>query len=234
MGDDDGATTILDALGDEGVAALEKLGERRHVEAGTVLFEPGDELTRMDIVITGAVEVSIVLENGVEHLVGTLRDGAILGTAQGGHAGGAAGRARAVESCELLTFPCGSLDSVLGEHAQLALPVLNALLGQMRAMIQLAIADLKNTVRWNAEIAGIAQLSFGDLITSADGVTVELLNGRSITGRILRVDPHSHGGYVVMKCDDAKLHVVRSEAIVSIECGKAPSAAAQPAAEGGA
>ena len=50
MGDDDGATTILDALGEDGVAALEKLGERRHVAAGSVLFEPGDELTHMDIV----------------------------------------------------------------------------------------------------------------------------------------------------------------------------------------
>jgi len=227
MSNDGGPMTILDALGDQGIAALEKLGERRHVAAGTVLFEPGDELERMDIVISGAIEVAIVLDGGVEHLVGTIRDGAVLGALQQGEASGALGRARAVESCELLTFPSDALPKLMQDHPAVAIPVLTALVGQMRAQAKLAIEDLLNTVRWNADITGISQLTFGDLITSAKGVTLQLLDGRSIAGRILRIDPDHHGGYIVVKCGDEKLHIVRSAAIVSIECD-APSCQAGP------
>jgi CRP-like cAMP-binding protein len=214
------AATILDALGEAGVTALEKLGERHHVAAGTVLFEPGDDLQRMEIVVTGAVEVAIILDGAIEHLVGTIRDGGILGALQQSEAGGAAGRARAIESSELLAVPCGALEKVLEELPHLALPVLGAMVRQMRAQGKLAIADLLNTVRWNAEITGISQLTFGDLITSAQGVTLQLSDGRALAGRILRIDPDSHGGYLVLKCTSGKLHVVRSEAIVSIECGR--------------
>jgi len=217
MGDTDKAKTILEALGDEGVTALEKLGERRHVAANTVLYEPGDELSGFDIVVHGAIEVAIVPDDGIEHVVGTLRDGAILGVLQSGTQGGAAGRARAVESCDLLTIPHGALLQVLQEKPHLTMAVMTAVVDQMRAQAQIAIADLMNVVRWNADITGISQLSFGDLITSTNGVTLHLADGRAVSGRVLRIDPEQHGGYVAIKCGDGKLHIVRSEAIVSIE-----------------
>jgi len=222
MGDDDGAATILSALGEKGIAALEKLGERRQVEAGTVLFEPGDEIEHMDIVVTGAIEMAIVLDGGAEHLVGTIRDGGLLGALQAGEEGGAAGLARAIAPCDLLTIPCGALPQLMQDMPELAIPVLTAMIAQTRAQARLAIADLLNTVRWNADITGISRLSFGDLITSAEGVTVQLLNGRSVAGRILRSDPDEHGGYMVLKCGDEKLHIIRAAAIASIECD-APS-----------
>lgn len=209
--------SIRDALGDAGLAKLEAAGERVVLPAGTVLSEPGDPIDELCLILRGAVEVFLVLDGDVERLVGTLRDRGLLGAIAVAEPMPSGGRARTSEETELIRISRDALQDLLRNDSELALAVWPAIAAQMARQARIAIDDLVNTGQWAAQVAGISQVGFGDLLAGPDGVVLRLVDGRSLSGRLLRIDLTEGSGYLVIDDGEGTLHVVRGAGIVSLE-----------------
>ncbi len=217
MSDEHAPGSIVEALGEGGLAKLEAAGERLTLEPGTVVYEPGDPMEHQYLLLSGAIEVSLVLDGGLERLVGTLREGALLGALAADGSLPSAGRCRVTEATDAVKIGGAELRALLAGDDALALRVLPAMMAQMGKQARIAIDDLVTTAHWAAQVSGISQLSFGDILASADGVTLRLTDGRTLAGRIVRVDLEESGGFLVLRDVSDTLHVVRGAGIVSIE-----------------
>jgi CRP-like cAMP-binding protein len=209
--------SIREALGPEGIAKLEAAGERLQLEPGVVLAEPGDPIDELSLILSGAVEVFIVLDGGVERLVGTLRDRGLLGAMALTEPMVAQARARTCEPTEILRIHRDALHKVLDDDLELAVKVMPALIAQLGKQARIAAEDLVNTAQWAAQVSGITQTSFADLLTGADGVVFRLVDGRSLRGRVLRIEPMEGAGFIVLDDGEGTVHVIRAPAIVSME-----------------
>ena len=217
MSDEQPPQSIVEALGDEGLAKFEAAGERLSLEAGTALAEPGDPVDDLYLILSGSIEVFLVLEGGVERLVGTLRNRGLLGALAIAQPMTSRARSRTAEPTEVIRISRDAIHQLMSSDAELALALYPALVTQICVQARIAIEDLVNTAQWAAQVSGITQVSFGDLLSSPQGVTLQLLDGRTLKGRVVRLDLQDSGGYLVLDDGEGTLHVVRGAAIVSIE-----------------
>jgi len=217
--------TVLDALGDEGLNRLEQFGRRQHFEPGAAVFVQGEPVDECHLILSGAIEMFLVLDDGTERLVGTLREGGLAGAiALAGHAP-SAGRARASEPTDVVTIPRGALRTLLDGDMELTMRLVPALFLQMGRQANLAIEELVRTARWSADISGLTRLPFGDLLTTPREITAHLVGGRAVRGKVLKYDASAAGGFLVLGTENGGLELVRLEAVASLECPRADSPA---------
>lgn len=212
---------IIEALGDEGMARLEAIGTRQRFEAGTMVFVEGEPLDECHLILEGAIEMLLVLEDGTERLVGTLREGGLAGAVVlAGHAV-TAGRARTAEPTDVVTIRRGVLRQLLDGDMELTMRFVPALIAQMARQAMVAVEELVRTARWSAEISGLTRLPFGDLVTTPREITAHLVNGREVTGQVLKYDGDAAGGgFLVFRVGEERLEVVRLDAVASLDCPK--------------
>lgn len=210
--------SVLEALGDEGLARLEQFGRRQVFGTGETVFTEGEAAEECHLLLSGAVEAFVVLEDGAERLVHTARRGALLGalalTGDAFHAG----RMRAVEPTEVVTVPRGGLRHLLQGSPDMVWTVVPAVMRQMAEQALVAVRELVATTRWAASISGLTRLPFGELVTTPHEVALRLLDGRTVTGRVLRFDEGEGGGWLVVDAGRDRLEIVRLAAVASIEC----------------
>lgn len=212
-----GPLTVLEALGGEGTRRLEQLGRRQHFEAGTTVFVEGEPLDECHLIIEGAIEMFLVLEDGTERLVGTLREGGLAGALVLAGQAVTAGRARAAEPTDVITVPRGAVRSLLDGDMELTMRLVPALIAQISRQALVAVGELVRTARWSAQVSGLTGLPFADLVTGPDEVTVHLVSGREVRGQPLRYDASDGGGVLVLQTSASGLEVVRMDAVASIE-----------------
>jgi thioredoxin reductase (NADPH) len=125
---------IFPSLSIEQFAILERYGERRHVDAGTVLFTQGERHIAMYVILSGKVEIS--RGSAIEtHVIGTHGPGSFTG-----EAGTLAGRAaiasgRAVIDCEVIVIDESSLRTLVISEADLSETIMRAYILRRMAFI---------------------------------------------------------------------------------------------------
>ena len=115
-------------------AILERYGEHRHIDAGTVLFMQGERHISMYVILSGKVEIS--RGSAVEtHIIGTHGPGSFTG-----EAGTLAGRAaiasgRAVTDCEVIVIDESALRTLVISEADLSETIMRAYILRRMAFI---------------------------------------------------------------------------------------------------
>lgn len=117
------ASRVFAGLPAQGLAALAEIAQPTALRAGEMLFRAGEPCTQLYVVSTGRLEI-LGGREGRERTAGVVSRGDVLGT----HAALEPARhgvgARATVAATVLAFDGDALRAVLGQHADVAVPVL--------------------------------------------------------------------------------------------------------------
>ena len=200
----------LDAL-----AGLARVGT---LEPDEILFEEGDPATAAFVIASGAVRISKAVLVESDRTLAVLRTGTFFGEAGVIDASPRSATATALETCEIVALPADPMRLWIATHPQAGVTVLNHLGRQMMQRLRATNEFLKETVSWGLEVSGASLLGLDELISQRATLQVGLGSGRSIAGRLARLDREEDGRIRLWLADlDGHVHLVPYHAVETIQ-----------------
>jgi CRP-like cAMP-binding protein len=178
---------IFSGLTHDERAFVVSVAVEKRFEAGEVVFSAGDEGGESYVVVDGAVELQMTVED-LETTLLTVRSGGIFGVLSWLDGGTRPVTARAVEPTEALAFDPSSMDGLRDASPAAAARVLRALATRLAEGVRTMAERYRSLLRWNLDVSGASGLGFDRAITDRIDVAVELTNGSRAEGTLLKVD----------------------------------------------
>jgi CRP-like cAMP-binding protein len=195
----------------EALDELAGLAREGRLQEGEVLFEEGDPTTAVFVITAGAIRISRAVLVNTNRTLAVLPAGTFFGEAgligESGRSGRSA-TASAVTECELVALPHEAMRAWLTHHPAAGVKVLERLGQQMLARLRATNELLKETVVWGLEVSGASLLSLDRLITQRATLRVALASGRTVSGRLVRVDRDEGDAKLWLVDLDGQVHLV--------------------------
>lgn len=205
------ALAKLDVFADcseEALDELASLAREGSLNQGEVLFEEGDPATAAFIITAGSIRVSRAVLIDTDRTLAVLPAGTFFGEAGIIDGFPRSATASAATSCNLVALPRESTQEWLARHPTAGVKVLERLGRQMLARLRSANDFLKETVVWGLEVSGASLLSLDRLISQRATLRVGLASGRTISGRLVRVDRDEGDAKLWIVDIDGQVHLV--------------------------
>lgn len=170
----------LDALAD-----LARLGS---LEPDEILFEEGDPATAAFVIVAGSIRISRAVLVSTDRTLAVLHAGTFFGEAGVIDEFPRSATATAMDACEIIALPREPMRAWLSAHPVSGVKVLEHLGRQMMSRLRATNELLNETVRWGLEVSGASLLNLDRLIRDRPTLQVSLASGRSVAGRLVRVD----------------------------------------------
>ena len=197
----------------EALDALADLARVGTLEAGENLFEEGDPATAAFVIASGSIRVSKAVLVDSDRTLAVLRAGTFFGEAGIIDASPRSAKATALETCEVLALPQDPMRLWLAAHPAFGVSVLNHLGRQMMNRLRATNEFLKETVVWGLEVSGASLLSLDRLMNQRATLHVGLISGRSVAGRLVRVDREDGDTKLWLADRSGKVHLVPYHAV---------------------
>lgn len=199
---------------DDAMDALAAIAEVGTLEPGEILFEEGDPATAAFVIASGSMRISKAVLVDSDRTLAVLHAGTFFGEAGVIDASPRSATATAVGDCELVALPREPMRGWLAAHPASGVTVLNHLGRQMMVRLRAMNEFLKETVTWGLEVSGASLLSLDRLMTQRATLQVWLGSGRSVAGRLARVDREEDGDIRLWLADlDGQMHLVPYHAV---------------------
>lgn len=184
---------------------------------GERVFEEGDEGDEVFVVRFGRVRISKAISLDSQRTLAVVGPGGIFGELAMVDAGPRSAAATAVEPSEVLAIGRASFQQLVSERSELGTKMLGRFAATLAERLRLTNDLLRDTVAWGMDVSGAAALNLQGIIKLAPEVTVELSSGRSIVGRLIKVDRSAAGVDLLVREErDERLVLVPYHAVVSI------------------
>ncbi len=198
----------FDLLPREALEALVRKIEIRYVRKGTVIMSPGDVVTMLSVVRSGAVET----HDGEGNLLARLGEGEVFGVRALFRGGRAVHRSAAIEDCLLYQIPAPAFERLRRDHAAFAFHFAPLEGGRLKEaqpldgersfpLLSMRIADLLRrppvTVAPETPVREASQRmrdeGVSSLLVSEGGKLVGILTDRDLRNRVLAagLDPQT-------------------------------------------
>ncbi len=192
---------------------LASLAREGSLETGEVLFEEGDPATAAFVITSGVIRISRAVLVDTNRTLAVLPAGTFCGEAGVIDEFPRSATASAATDCELVALPREPMQAWLARHPHSGVRVLEHLGQQMLARLRAANELLKETVLWGLEVSGASLLSLDRLMTQRATLRVGLASGRTVAGRLVRVDRDEGDAKLWLVDLDGQVHLVPYHAV---------------------
>ena len=200
---------------DSEVEILSKIAAHGHYEKGQVLFEADDPGDSVYIVASGAVDLYTIVNGDIEQTLLSVREGGFIGIMSLVDDGIREINARISENAELYKFEKESLAQIISDGGGLALKLLRLVADITSTRTRIVLNSLRQNLEWTMQVSGLAALDISQLIVDQVKIKIEMMNGKNITGTIMKAEEHPHGYELYVKTGDGTLHFIPYHAIAS-------------------
>jgi CRP-like cAMP-binding protein len=191
--------------------------EQQVLVAGEELFRESENGESLFILQTGRVEISKRIRGDVERALASFGPGDVIGEMSFIDGARRSAGARTTEASEFLALSRTAFVRVQREHPHVAAHLYRNLSAIVAARLRTTNELYREAVAFGMEATGAQSLNLKAFAEELRRVTVHLMNGAALQGRILQMDQHPAGYTVVIKLDSDKLTVVPYHAISRID-----------------
>ena len=201
---------------DSEVETLAALAQHREYEQGHLLFgeeDPGDSVY---FVGSGAVDLYTIVEGNLEQTLLSVREGGFIGILtllEDGYTRDI--NARVSESTELFRFDKESLAQLISDGGKLGLKLLRVAAKIAATRTRIVLASLRQNLEWTLQVSGLAALDISQMIVDQVDIKIEMMNGKHLTGTIMKAEERPHGFEIYIKTGDGTIHFIPYHAIAS-------------------
>lgn len=185
--------------------------------AGDSVFKEGDEGDTLFIVESGSIEIYKTIRGDVDRVLGTVGPGEIFGEMTFIDGSKRSAGARTVEPTALLVLSRNDFNKLAETHPGVAAATFAALAQILAERLRHQNDAYKESVTAYLEATGVSRLNLQKLVEGLRPVTVHLLGGGSITGRLVDLENQAPGWAVFLKDASDKVSLIPYHAIVRIE-----------------
>ena len=206
---------IFSDLGPDELALVAGLAREESWNPGQEVYAMGDEGSSMILVREGLIEL-FGLAGGVEKHFMTVRPGNVFGLLALIDPGQRPATARVVEPTTGLRFEGEDLSELMEAHPALGIKLFKALLEVLGERVRILSDQYRDSVAWNLQVTGLANLGLEYLMSERIEVIVETLRGPPIEGTLVRFERSAAGNELYLEDEDKQIHLIPYHAIVRI------------------
>jgi CRP/FNR family transcriptional regulator, cyclic AMP receptor protein len=212
---------VLEGLSTDEVDRFVALCEQSKHLAGEPIFTEGDEGDDVYIVRSGRVRIAKAISLDVDRTLTVLGKGGIFGELAIVGEGVRSASAIAEEDTTVLALSKASFVKLTEEAPALGLKIMGRFAAMLAERLRVTTDLLRDTVQWGLEVSGAAGLDLERLTHAQAGLTVTLVSGDVVSGRLLAAEKNDAGILLTISGDDDQLSLVPYHAVVSICTAKA-------------
>jgi CRP-like cAMP-binding protein len=201
---------------DSEVETLAALAHHREYEQGYLLFGEEDPADSVYFVGSGAVDLYTIVEGNLEQTLLSVREGGFIGILALLEDGDTRDiNARVSESTELYRFDKESLAQLISDGGPLGLKLLRVAAKIAATRTRIVLASLRQNLEWTLQVSGLAALDISQMIVDQVDIKIEMMNGKHLTGTIMKAEERPHGFEIYIKTGDGTIHFIPYHAIAS-------------------
>ena len=220
MANDDGKLNrwrLFAEMTAEDSEVIVKTCEQQYLVAGEELFHESDPGESLFIVQSGRVEVFKRIRGDVDRVLASFGPGDVIGEMSFIDGARRSAGARTSEASEFLCLTRSAFAAVAKERPSIAAHLFRNLAAIVASRLRTTNELYREAVAFGMEATGAQSLNLKAFAEELRKVTVHLVGGSALTGRILQMDHHPAGYTVVLKLETDKLSVVPYHAITRID-----------------
>lgn len=200
---------------DSEIETLSDIAVHGQYEKGGMLFEADDPGDSVFMVASGAVDLFTMINSDLEQTLLSVREGGFIGIAALIDDEAREINARVTEQADLYKFDTERLSPLISDGSELGVKLLKLVADVTTTRTRIALNSLRQNLEWTLEVSGLAGLDISQLIVDQVNIRIDLVNGKGITGIILKAEEHPQGYELFVKTGDGTLHFIPYHAIVS-------------------
>ena len=212
--------SLFTSFEDEDLQKVSEICEIRKVATDSVIFEEGAEGDELFIVISGCVKIYTHITDNVDKTLITLRDGGLFGEFAVISEDYRTASARAMQDCELIVINQSKFEALLNDHPIVGKKILDVFVRIISDRLKNTTELYRQAVDWGLSISGILDLNYSQLISHRSQISVELNNGKSVTGILLKADKNNVGLELLLETENEELIMIPYGAISSVSFDK--------------
>jgi CRP/FNR family transcriptional regulator len=191
--------------------------EERILVGGEELFHESDAGDSLFIVQSGRVDIFKNIRADVDRSLASFGPGDVIGEVSFIDGARRSATARTTEASSFLVLSRQSFARVQQERPEIAANVYRNMAAIVAARLRTTNELYREAVAFGIEATGAHTLNLKTLADELRSVTLHLVGGQQISGRILQMDHHAAGYTVVLKLQNDKLTVIPYHAIQRID-----------------
>ncbi|MCA1827882.1 MAG: cyclic nucleotide-binding domain-containing protein [Myxococcales bacterium] len=194
-----------------------KACEGRILVGGEELFHENDSGDSLFIVQSGRVDIFKNIRGDVDRSLASFGPGDVIGEMSFIDGARRSATARTTESSEFLVLSRASFAKVQKERPDIAAAFFRNMAAIVATRLRTTNELYREAVSFGIEATGAHTLNLKNMAEELRRVTLHLVGGTSVSGRILQMDHHAAGYTVVLKMENDRLTVVPYHAIQRID-----------------
>jgi CRP-like cAMP-binding protein len=202
------------------------IAKREKYKAGQIIFQEGDPCDRLYIVLSGLVEINMLVSDDVTQVLGELRPGTQFGEMALIDDAPRSASAKALEETELLTVLRDSFLDLIEHNPTFSAKALINLARTMSSRLRITNNVLRQTMSWNIKLGGMSDLSLASLAKEGRAIQIHLISHERIKGLLLKVEKRDSNYDLVVRDEAGQIFLIPYHAVVSIsvegKCDTAP------------
>jgi CRP-like cAMP-binding protein len=197
------------------ITMLSEIADLVEFQEGEILFQETDPGDSIYLVATGGVDLYTCLNEDVEQTLMTVRQSGFVGALALVDDGARDVNARATEVSSIYKFDGQALNSLSATNHGLGIKLLRFVSDLLSKRMRLMIASLKQNLEWTLKVSGLATLNISQLIIDQATVEIELVNGKQLSGTIIKAEDRQSGFELFLATNDRTVHFIPYHAIAS-------------------
>lgn len=212
-----GGWRLFAGMTPEQVAVVRSACQRRLLIGGEEVLPEGEPSGALYLVRSGRVEIVKSIRPGVDRVLETFAAGDVLGAMTFLDGSRPAAGARTAEATELEVLDRAAFERVQEARPDVAGPFYRNLAAVLAGHLRATLELYRAAVQFGLEATGASALSLASLVEGLRPITLHLVGGTSLTGRLLQLDRNPAGFTLVLEGEAGRLTIVPYHAILRLE-----------------
>ena len=204
-------------LTSEDAGVVSRACEDRILVGGEELFHENDPGDSLFIVQSGRVDIFKNIRGDVDRSLASFGAGDVIGEMSFIDGARRSATARTTESSEFLVLSRQSFAKVQKDRPDIAAAFFRNMAAIVAARLRTTNELYREAVSFGIEATGAHTLNLKSMAEELRRVTLHLVGGQAVAGRILQMDHHAAGYTVVLKLENGRLTVIPYHAIQRID-----------------
>jgi len=183
---------------------------------GEYVFKEHDSGDTLYIVEKGAVTLRKHITADIDKKIIAARHGFVFGEFSFMDAGERSASALVEEQSHLLSLARPDFDDFIRRYPKAGLKVYSNLLNILIERLRQTNESYRDAIRYSIEITGTDKLNFHYLITEDVNVRIELINGKTIEGKVLQLEKSEAGHELMLVNKMGNLAIIPYHAIITV------------------
>lgn len=208
---------IFSELSPEELEILASITTSEKFEKGHIFFDEGDEGQSLYFIQSGEVRITTLVQDSLRKPIVTLHDGSVFGEVSLIDKNPREARAEATEDTEVLCIEGDKFTKMVDEHPALGVKFHRVLIKRIVERLRYTTYQYRQNIQWGLQISGAMKINLHHLITDEVDVSLELSNGKSVTGTLLKVEESDAGHEIILRnAAENRVQIIPYQAVVSV------------------